>query len=67
MVPASALYRGENLDRRVRRLVATDAPPGSSPANRWPLHLAGAALAVLGLTALEQIHAVVEVLIHALP
>jgi Zn-dependent protease with chaperone function len=67
LMPASALYRGESLDRRVRRLLeireAATAPAGS----RWRSPFVAAAGAVLSLAMLEEVHAVVEGLLHRLP
>jgi beta-lactamase regulating signal transducer with metallopeptidase domain len=66
IVPASALYRGESLEARVRRLLEPD-PAASSPATGapWPtLALAGTAIA---FTAPESVHRFMEVLLHRLP
>jgi Zn-dependent protease with chaperone function len=65
-LPASALYRGEPLDRRVRRLL-TDPPAAAPPAWRvW--HLAAALCVVAaGLASLGAIQGVVEVAVKFLP
>lgn len=66
-MPASALYRGESLDRRVRRLL-NDCESGSGPRSMgWPMSLAATAVVVLALTSLQSIHGLVETLIHRLP
>ena len=66
-LPASALYRGEDLERRVRRLVAGPAPP---PLPSAPLlhRLAGSAsLLIAGGLALRAMHEVVEAAVTYLP
>jgi len=66
-LPASALYRGENLDRRVRRLLE---PAPATPEvrrsswRRWTTYLAaGAACALV----LEGVHVVIELGVTFLP
>jgi hypothetical protein len=66
-MPASALYRGESLERRVRRLLEARHREASSPLPVWSGRAALAVLAVTSLTALESVHAFVERLIHSLP
>lgn len=64
-LPASALYRGEDIERRVRRLM--DLPgSGGSPRRSWTLTLvvAGAGLA---LAAQGQLHEVMEQVVAFLP
>jgi beta-lactamase regulating signal transducer with metallopeptidase domain len=66
-LPASALYRGEDLERRVRRLVGGPAPPPLPKAS--PLHrLAGSTiLLITGGLALHAMHEVVEAAVTYLP
>jgi beta-lactamase regulating signal transducer with metallopeptidase domain len=66
VMPASALYRGESLERRVRRLLEVRQRESSSfPA--WPARVALAMVALTSVTMLERVHEVVETLIHILP
>jgi beta-lactamase regulating signal transducer with metallopeptidase domain len=67
VLPASALYRGESLERRVRRLLAP-APDGSRSGHRllWA-GAAGAGIVMGCALALEQIHQVVETAVNLLP
>ncbi|HEY7475042.1 MAG TPA: M56 family metallopeptidase [Vicinamibacterales bacterium] len=63
-LPASALYRGEDLRRRIHRLLA---PPVAAVASRRAVHY-GLALGVLtSLLALEPIHHFVEAAVTWLP
>jgi Zn-dependent protease with chaperone function len=64
-LPASALYRGENLDRRVRRLLAPPAAAVARPA--WTRRGVAAALFAASLLALEKIHDVLEAAVTFLP
>jgi Zn-dependent protease with chaperone function len=66
-LPASALYRGEDLERRVRRLVGGPAPPPLPKVS--PLHrLAGStSLLIAGGLALHAMHEVVEAAVTYLP
>ncbi|HXT72159.1 MAG TPA: M56 family metallopeptidase [Vicinamibacterales bacterium] len=66
-IPASALYRGESLDRRVRRLTDAGGPAATPPQRTWPVRLIAVLLVAGSLTVLENIHGVVENLIHRLP
>jgi beta-lactamase regulating signal transducer with metallopeptidase domain len=66
-IPASALYRGEGLDRRVRRLLAGRESAAATPSRARTLGLAAAATIAVSLAMLEQIHGLVEGLIHRLP
>ena len=65
-LPASALYRGENLERRVRRLLA---PVHETPATRRVGALAAAAVAIvgLGLLTLDRLHLAMEAAVQLLP
>jgi Zn-dependent protease with chaperone function len=66
-LPVSALHNGDDLDRRVRRLLDAGAP-GTPPRPRSGLVRAalGAAIAA-AFTVLEPLHAWLETAIHALP
>ena len=69
LMPASALYCGENLDTRVRRLLDPRANAAVAPARPLATQTV-AALAVLSgasLLALDSVHAVIEAAIHSLP
>jgi Zn-dependent protease with chaperone function len=66
-MPASALYRGESLERRVRRLLATSDPIASPPARPWATWLALGLLVAGSLTVLQSVHGIFEGLIHRLP
>lgn len=66
-IPASALYRGEDIVQRVRRLLDPPAEAGpSQPAAGW-LAPAATALLVLCLLALHPIHELVEAAVAYLP
>jgi uncharacterized membrane protein YidH (DUF202 family) len=66
-LPASALYRGEDLERRVRRLVGGPAPP-PLPSARLLHRLAGSAsLLIAGGLALRAMHEVIEAAVTYLP
>jgi beta-lactamase regulating signal transducer with metallopeptidase domain len=66
IVPASALYRGENLDRRVRRLLGpqTAVPP---PASIWWRAAGTASVVATGALALHAIHELLEAAVTFLP
>ena len=67
LMPASALYRGEDLNRRVRRLLQ---PGGVGPAQESAggrLAVACLILTAISVAQLENVHDVVEGLIHVLP
>jgi hypothetical protein len=64
-LPASALYRGENLDRRIRRLLVPPVPSGSWR-SRWPI-ITATALTIVGLVRLDGVHWVVEAAVTYLP
>jgi hypothetical protein len=64
-LPASALYRGESVERRVRRLCA--APLNTPLARRgWGL-IAGTLVLTLALGLQQDIHDVMELIVAALP
>jgi hypothetical protein len=63
-VPASALYRGEDVTRRVRALLAPPAP--GALARPWLLFGAVAALSA-ALLAMHPIHELVEAAVAILP
>ena len=66
VVPASALYRGENLDRRVRRLLGPQAaaPP---PRPLWWRATITSTVVVAGALALHAIHELLEAAVTFLP
>ncbi len=71
-LPASTLYRGERLERRVNRLIGRDAAASSSSieaphAGTSPRRLLAAFIVTVSLAMLEQIHGLVERVIHSLP
>ena len=64
-LPASALYRGESVERRVRRLC--DGPaPAARPSRQWGLAL-GTAVMALAFALQERIHDALEVIVATLP
>jgi hypothetical protein len=67
LMPASALYRGEPLDRRVRRLLESSEDAGGRVPTPWRARAACALALLVSLSSLEDVHNVVELLIHALP
>jgi hypothetical protein len=66
-MPASALYRGESLERRVRRLLEARHRESSSFSPARAAGLALGVVAVTSLTMLGSVHEFVEGLIHFLP
>lgn len=67
-VPVSALYRGENLDRRIRRLLAPAVRPAARRAWTWQrVLLLGGVVCCSALLALHAVHALVEVAVTFLP
>jgi hypothetical protein len=66
-MPASALYRGEGLERRVRRLVVGGAPPPLTRITTVQRWLMGASLLLVGVLALHAMHEVVEAAVTYLP
>jgi Zn-dependent protease with chaperone function len=67
-IPASALYRGEDVERRVRRLLG--AVPAAEQARRlpWVLLSVPGAFAALGIVPwLRGVHAIVEAAVQYLP
>lgn len=64
-LPASALYRGESVERRVRRLC--DAPaPAARPGRHWGLAI-GMAAVTLALVLQQDIHDAMEMAVALLP
>jgi beta-lactamase regulating signal transducer with metallopeptidase domain len=66
-LPASALYRGENLERRVRRLIGSPAPPPVASLSRRRRLMIGVLLLTIGALALHGMHEVVEAAVTYLP
>ena len=64
---ASALYRGEDLERRVRRLLEPDGPKTAASGPAWISRAAIASAIAVSVLVLEDIHGFVETLIHTLP
>lgn len=64
-LPATALYRGDDIERRVRRLLA---PEGAAvrPHRARPVVLA-LAFAALVVASLESVHTILEAAVHGLP
>jgi Zn-dependent protease with chaperone function len=71
LMPASALYNGDGLDRRVRRLLDPRASETERRASPWRARVRRSALVIGGVAAsalaLEGVHAALEVVIHRLP
>ena len=71
LMPASALYGGEGLERRVRRLLAPSSSHGDGRPSSWRVGRRRMALAAgcvaTGILALEGVHSAVETVIHLLP
>jgi beta-lactamase regulating signal transducer with metallopeptidase domain len=66
VLPVTALYRGENIEARVRRILDnTTAPPPARPATR--LLIFGAVLIGVCLLALHPIHELVETAVSSWP
>jgi Zn-dependent protease with chaperone function len=66
-MPASALYRGEDLERRVRRLLEPGGPNTARPFPTWVARAMAAGALTVSIVMLEGIHGFVETLIHTLP
>jgi hypothetical protein len=66
-MPASALYHGETLETRVRRLIEPRRTAAPARLPRRLTHAIGAVAVTWVLTSLESVHGFVEVLIHRLP
>ncbi|MFI5178277.1 MAG: M56 family metallopeptidase [Vicinamibacterales bacterium] len=66
VVPASALYRGENLDRRVRRLLEPAAAAPSASSIWWRAGVVTALIASAAL-ALHAVHELLEAAVTFLP
>lgn len=64
-LPASALYSGGGLERRIRRLLEPAVPASSGPLSR--LGAAGLACAAGALAALDTVHQVIEIAVTRLP
>lgn len=68
--PTSALFRGERVARRVRRLLAVPHGAGGAPAPGWGMRLAAATCLPVGValaTTSPGVHSVVEALVRVLP
>jgi Zn-dependent protease with chaperone function len=65
-LPTSALYRGENIDRRVRRLLAPPVTVAPPPAVLWRAGVAATAIIAGGL-ALGAVQALIEAAVTRLP
>jgi beta-lactamase regulating signal transducer with metallopeptidase domain len=67
VMPASAFYDGQNLDRRVRRLVSpVVAEFGKRP--RWPALLLAASTVAIAMSLIQPgVHALIEIAIRVLP
>jgi Zn-dependent protease with chaperone function len=66
-MPASALYRGERVERRVRRLLEARDRESSSVSPGWSVGVALTVVAITSLTMLQSVHELVEVVINVLP
>jgi Zn-dependent protease with chaperone function len=66
-LPASALYRGENVDRRVRRLLAPPSVHRAAPVATWRRPVLGFLTVAAGTLALGGIQAIVEAAVNFLP
>jgi Zn-dependent protease with chaperone function len=66
-LPASALYRGENLDRRVRRLLAPEPVDRGTAPPWWRRAAPIAAWMIAAALALDAIHIGIELAITFLP
>ena len=66
-MPASALYCGQNLDRRVRRLLEPAMPAGPVRQHAARAGAAIGAAAILSPLALPGLHALIELAIRTLP
>jgi Zn-dependent protease with chaperone function len=64
-LPASALYRGESVERRVRRLCGVPAPV-AAPRPRWGLTLCTTVVA-LAFALQQRIHDTIELVVAVLP
>jgi beta-lactamase regulating signal transducer with metallopeptidase domain len=67
VVPASALYRGENLERRISRLLSPTAELEFTPYWTWKRLVTTTALLTLGAFTLRAIHDLVEAAVTFLP
>lgn len=64
-LPASALYRGESVERRVRRL-CEGPPPAGRPRRHWGVAL-GTAAVTLAFSLQEHLHDAMEMAVALLP
>jgi hypothetical protein len=64
-LPASALYQGEGVEQRVRRLLGPATPTSSlNPGARTALVVIAL---VVAAASLETVHLIVEAAVHGLP
>jgi Zn-dependent protease with chaperone function len=66
-LPASALYRGEDIGDRVRRLLAPPSPPVDTRLSGWRRTAMSGGLIVGGAMALHAMHEIVEAAVSFLP
>jgi hypothetical protein len=66
-LPASALYRGEDIADRVRRLLAPPSPPVNTRLSGWRRTAMSGGLIVGGGMALHAMHEIVEAAVSFLP
>jgi hypothetical protein len=67
-IPSSALYRGEDIERRVRRLLRSRPAPERSQPGRWMLALSCGAVAALAFMPwLRGVYAALEAAVQYLP
>ncbi len=64
-LPATALYRGDDIERRVRRLLAPE-DDATRPRRAWRVLLA-LGFAALTIASLETVHLILEAAVHGLP
>lgn len=64
-LPASALYRGEDIERRVRRLLGPETDPARP--HRALGVLIALALGAVAFASLETVHLILEAAVHGLP
>ena len=71
LMPASTLYGGEGLERRVRRLLGPSTAHGEWRASSWATVLRRSAVGIGcvagAILALEGVHSAIETVIHLLP
>jgi hypothetical protein len=66
-LPASALYRGEDIGDRVRRLLAPPSPPIETRLSGWRRTAMSATVLAGGAMALHAMHEIVEAAVSFLP